>query len=152
MLSIGSVALLAAVIYVCSVGHVPFIGALVAAGAAPGLAVTFLMAGPATNLPELVSMHQMIGKRAVLIYVSTLLVIAVVVGYITNDFLLRGFHPFLDLEKTQGSIKILNSLLISVPEAVQYLCALIIIFLALYSMRSRFSIPTHTFADEGVAE
>ncbi|MDO7204721.1 permease [Paraclostridium bifermentans] len=49
--------------YVCAVGHIPFIAALVASGASPGIAITFLIAGAATNLPELISMYKVIGRE-----------------------------------------------------------------------------------------
>ncbi len=66
LLSLGSIAILACVMYVCAVGHIPFIAALVASGASPGIAITFLIAGAATNLPELISMFKLIGKELLL--------------------------------------------------------------------------------------
>ena len=56
--SLFGITVVAAFMYVCAVGHIPFIAALVASGAAPGVAITFLMAGAATNIPGLVTIEQ----------------------------------------------------------------------------------------------
>jgi len=149
MLSLASIAVIGAVMYVCAVGHIPFIAALVASGAAPGLAITFLMTGAATNLPELISIYKMIGKRAVAIYSTSLVIISLIVGYLTNFFLLPNFTPFLDFEKTQNSIKSANKLILSAPEPLQYLCSAIIIFLGLYSMRGKVENIMRSFVGDG---
>ncbi len=44
-LSLFNIALLATVMYVCAIGHIPFIAALIAAGASPGSAITFFGRG-----------------------------------------------------------------------------------------------------------
>jgi uncharacterized membrane protein YraQ (UPF0718 family) len=41
--------------HICAVGHILFISALDGLRRHPGVAVTFLMAGVAANLPELLS-------------------------------------------------------------------------------------------------
>ena len=66
--SLLGITVIAALMYVCAVGHIPFIAALVASGAAPGVAITFLMAGAGTNIPELLTISKMIGKRAMIMY------------------------------------------------------------------------------------
>ena len=58
--SLLGITVIAALMYVCAVGHIPFIAALVASGAAPGVAITFLMAGAGTNIPELLTISRMI--------------------------------------------------------------------------------------------
>lgn len=54
-ISLFGITVIAALMYVCAVGHLPFIAAIVASGAAPGVAITFLMAGASTNIPELIT-------------------------------------------------------------------------------------------------
>ena len=66
--SLLGITVIAALMYVCAVGHIPFIAAIVASGAAPGVAITFLMAGAATNISELITINRTIGKRAMLLY------------------------------------------------------------------------------------
>ncbi len=127
LLSLLGVVLLGAVMYVCAVGHIPFIAALIAAGAAPGAAITFLLSGVATNLPELVSIYKLIGKRTVVIYTVTVIVFGIMVGYITNIMLLPGFTPVFDLSNAQNSIDLANKMSLAVPAWVQYICSVIVI-------------------------
>ncbi|PTN32248.1 efflux transporter SaoE [Desulfonatronum sp. SC1] len=131
MISIFGIALLGAVIYVCAVGHIPLVAALVATGASPGIAITFLMTGAATNLPELISIYKMIGKRAVLIYSGLVVSSSLVVGWFTNLLLLPDFVPFYNLEKGQEAIGLANRLIVSIPEPVQILCSVFILLLFL---------------------
>lgn len=126
VLSLGSIAILACIMYVCAVGHIPFIAALVASGASPGVAITFLIAGAATNLPELISMYNVIGKRTVAIYSLTLTTCALVIGYITN-YLLMGKATNINMSYTQESINIANSIMLNIPDSMKYVCSFIIV-------------------------
>lgn len=135
MISIFGIAVLGSAIYVCAVGHIPLVAALVAAGASPGIAITFLMTGAATNLPELISIYKMIGKRAMLIYSCLVVSISMFIGWLTNQLLLPGFVPFYNLEKGQGAIGLANRLIVSVPEPVQIGCSVIILLLFLRAYR-----------------
>ena len=127
ILSIGGTALLASVMYVCAVGHIPFVAALVASGASPGTAITFLMAGAATNLPELISMYKMLGKRAVAIYSISLFTFALIVGYLTNWLLMPGFVSAYDFARSQQAIGFANHFIFSPPDPLRYLASLIIL-------------------------
>ena len=93
MISLAGIGILGAVMYVCAVGHIPFIAAVVAAGAAPGVAVTFLMTGAATNLPELISIYKIIGRRSTIIYSVTVVTASMALGYLTNVLLMPDFMP-----------------------------------------------------------
>lgn len=126
MVSLLGITVVAALMYVCAVGHIPFIAALVASGAAPGVAVTFLMAGCATNIAELISINKMIGKRAMIIYSATVIAISEVAGFATNK-LLPDFEPVLDYDAVNHSISNANSLLIDFPDWMQYVCTFILI-------------------------
>jgi hypothetical protein len=134
MISIIGVAVLGAIMYVCAVGHIPLIAALVASGAAPGVAITFLMTGAATNLPELVSIYKLIGKRAVAIYACMLTGLSIVIGFFANWLLMPGFVPFFNLDKSRNIVGAANLLILSVPKPIQYLCSLIVILLCLYAL------------------
>ncbi|SHG42594.1 hypothetical protein SAMN02745221_00178 [Thermosyntropha lipolytica DSM 11003] len=132
IISIGGIALLGAIMYVCAVGHIPFVAALVASGAAPGIAITFLMTGAATNLPELLSIGKMIGKRTVFIYSLSMVLFSLAAGYIANLLLLPDFVPFFDLSKGQEAVNLANKLIFSSAPWMQYTCAFLVIGLALY--------------------
>ncbi|SFH99923.1 hypothetical protein SAMN05192551_10563 [Tindallia magadiensis] len=131
VISIGGIALLASVMYVCAVGHIPFVAALLASGASPGVALTFLMAGTATNLPELISMYKLIGKRSVTIYAVSLFTCALLVGSITNALLLPGFTPVFDLARNQQTIDWAGFFIFAPPLVLRYIASGIIIALAL---------------------
>lgn len=133
LISIGGIAVLGAVMYVCAVGHIPFVAALLATGASPGIAVTFLMAGAATNLPELISIYKMIGPRTAALYSSSMVVLAMIAGQITNMLLLPGFVPVLDPSRNQATLNWANRLVIESPDPVKWVCSLAIGLLFCYS-------------------
>lgn len=134
MLSLGGIAILSGVMYVCAVGHIPFIAAIVAAGASPGTAITFLMTGAATNIPELISMYKLIGKRAVLLYFSLVTGISLIAGYITNLILLPDFVPFVNIKRTEGVIELAGNLIIAMPEVFKNICGIIIFLMFILSI------------------
>lgn len=131
--SIAAIAALGAIMYVCAVGHIPLAAALVASGASPGVAITFLMAGAATNVPELISIYNMIGRRAMLIYGLGLIGLSLAAGYATNQILLPGFRPFIDLSRNQAAIGWARLLVFGLPASVSYLCSFIIGLMFLYA-------------------
>lgn len=138
ILSLGSVTILAAVMYVCAVGHIPFIAALIASGAAPGIAITFLMAGAATNLPELISLYKLIGKRTAFMYCGVVVGISVIVGYLTNVLLMPGFTPVLNFNSVNNTINTANKFMFVAPMWLKYLCSAIIVMFAMKSFYKSF--------------
>lgn len=130
--SLLGITVVAAVMYVCAVGHIPFIAAIVASGAAPGVAITFLMAGAATNISELITINRTIGKRAMLMYFGLVVAISNVVGYITNQ-IFPNFVPVLDFDAATHSISTANTLIFTGPEWLKYLCTAVLFGYALYA-------------------
>ncbi len=137
MISITGVAILGAAMYVCAVGHIPFIAALVASGAAPGVAITFLMSGAATNLPELISIFKMIGGRAVAIYAVMLIGLSMLIGLLTNRLLLPGFVPSFNLVEGRRISRIAGHFLFSAPDPLKHACSILVLALFLYSFWPR---------------
>jgi len=78
--------LVAIPLYVCSTGSIPMAYALIHAGFSPGAALVFLIAGPATNTATVSALWKMIGGRAVLIYLGTLVFIAWASGFLLDQF------------------------------------------------------------------
>lgn len=132
--SLLGITVVAALMYVCAVGHIPFIAALVASGAAPGVAVTFLMAGAGTNIPELLTISKTIGKRAMVMYFGMVVVISNVVGYITNRLLMPGFQPVLNFDQTKNTISYANKMIFVTPDWLQNLCSAILVCYAAYAL------------------
>lgn len=133
MISMASITILACIMYVCAVGHIPFIAALVASGASPGVAITFLIAGAATNLPELISMYNVIGKRCVIIYTATLTIGSIIIGYITN-LLLSGNSNIVNSQADGSSVQLANSLFLNIPESITYICSIAIIIFCIIAI------------------
>ncbi len=136
ILSIGGTVLLGGVMYVCSVGHIPFVAALLAMGASPGVGLTFLIAGVATNAPELVSIHRLISPRAAQIYGIGLVVCSVVVGLITDAILMPDFTPIFSFDSDSTLLQSARVLNISPPDWIAYICMASIAALGFWNMRT----------------
>lgn len=119
-----------ALTYVCAVVHIPFIAAVIASGAPPGVAVTFLMAGAATNIPELITIAKTMGKRAALTYSMFVSLMAVGAGYIADAVIGREISEMPDFAVTRGAIANANMLITDFPDLLQTLCSIIILCLA----------------------
>lgn len=133
LFSVLVVAVLGAVMYVCAVGHIPFIAAFIAAGAAPGVALTFLLAGVATNLPEMISLAKLIGKRSVAIYTGVVVGAGVLFGYAANWLLLPDFIPVFDVSVNSGIIQMAAHLNFEPPYWFKAGTALLLLSLFAYS-------------------
>lgn len=131
-ISLLGITAIAAVMYVCAVGHIPFIAAIVASGAAPGVAITFLMAGAATNISELITINRTIGKRAMLMYFGLVVLISNAVGYLTNR-LFPDFTPVLNYDRATHSISTANTMIHNGPDWLKYICTGVLVCYALYA-------------------
>lgn len=74
-------------LYICATGSVPVAAVLMMKGLSPGAALVFLMAGPATNIATLTVLSKSIGKKATLIYLSTIVLGALFFGLLIDAFL-----------------------------------------------------------------
>lgn len=68
-------------LYVCATASVPIAAALVAGGLPAGAALVFLMAGPATNLATLGAVYRTLGRKALSVYLGTIVIGSVVLAY-----------------------------------------------------------------------
>jgi uncharacterized membrane protein YraQ (UPF0718 family) len=71
-------------LYVCATASIPMAYALMAAGLSPGAALIFLITGPATNTATVVTVWKMLGRKATLIYLGSLLVVSWLSGWLFN--------------------------------------------------------------------
>ncbi len=67
-------------VYVCSSSSVAITAALIAAGVAPGTALVFLLAGPASNAATVLAVRRMLGNRGLAIYLLSVATVAVLMG------------------------------------------------------------------------
>lgn len=133
IVSIIGITAIGCIMYVCALGHIPFIAALISAGASPGIAITFLITGVATNISELISIYKLIGKRSLLIYILSMLSFGISIGYITNILLADNFTPIFNLYNAKRQIDIANNMNISFPEWFKNICAVSVLIMGLYS-------------------
>lgn len=81
LVALGLALLISIPLYVCATASVPIAAALVAGGLPAGAALVFLMAGPATNLATLGAVYRALGRKALIVYLSTIVVGSVVLAY-----------------------------------------------------------------------
>ena len=82
-----AICLIAIPMYTCATASVPFAIALIHAGADPGIAFVFLMAGPATNIATMSVIKKIMGSRTLYIYLGTIFISAIMTGWIINQFM-----------------------------------------------------------------
>ncbi len=81
LLALGLALLISIPLYVCATASVPIAAALVAGGLPAGAALVFLMAGPATNLATLGAVYRTLGRKALTVYLGTIVIGSVVLAY-----------------------------------------------------------------------
>ncbi|MDD4883113.1 SO_0444 family Cu/Zn efflux transporter [Sulfuricurvum sp.] len=72
--------------YVCATASLPIAASLILAGVSPGAAFVFLSAGPATNTVTMGVVKSMLGTRALIIYLGSIIVGSVGFGMIFDTF------------------------------------------------------------------
>lgn len=88
--------------YICATASIPIAVSLIIAGFSPGVAFVFIFAGPATNAATLAILFKAIGRKTVMLYLSILVVLAILNGYLL-DYLLAVFDIDLNLKLMQCS-------------------------------------------------
>lgn len=71
-------------LYICATASTPIAAALALKGLSPGAAMVLLLAGPATNIATLTVITKLLGKGATVIYVLSIAVCSLAIGYATN--------------------------------------------------------------------
>ncbi|QHI69006.1 SO_0444 family Cu/Zn efflux transporter [Tichowtungia aerotolerans] len=74
-------------LYVCSTGSIPIALAMIGAGLSPGAGLVFLITGPATNAATITTVFKSMGKKAVIIYLTTLAGCSLIAGWLLNRIL-----------------------------------------------------------------
>ena len=96
----GPVAMLAMLIagvplYVCATASTPIAAAMMAKGLEPGAALVFLLAGPATNVATMLVVKNLLGKRALVLYLASIAIMSLVIGGLVNRL-----YPMFGLDPT----------------------------------------------------
>jgi uncharacterized membrane protein YraQ (UPF0718 family)/copper chaperone CopZ len=74
-------------LYVCATGSIPLAAVLIMKGISPGAALVFLMAGPATNIATVMVVGNTMGRKALAIYLSTIISGALIAGFLVNNLM-----------------------------------------------------------------
>jgi len=78
-------------LYICASASTPIAAALIAKGMSPGVALVFLLAGPATNTAGIIAVAKFLGKRSVIIYLLSIAVCSIALGFLLN-YIYSTFH------------------------------------------------------------
>lgn len=70
--------------YICATASTPIAAGLLMTGISPGAVLVFLLAGPATNMATIGVVNRELGRNAVIAYLSGVLGVAFISGFITN--------------------------------------------------------------------
>jgi len=76
--------------YICSTGSIPLALALIASGLPVSAALVLLIAGPATNIATIATMHKTLGGRETTIYVCSVIVTSWIAAMLFHQFLDTG--------------------------------------------------------------
>jgi len=87
ILAMLAMMVLAIPVYVCATASVPVAMALIATGVSPGVALVFLMTGPATNAATITTIWRTMGPKTAVLYLLSVAVTALVSG-LTLDYLI----------------------------------------------------------------
>lgn len=94
-LTLVYVVLIGIPLYTCTIPSIPVVQSLLLAGMSPGAGVAFLLAGPATNLGELLVLRRALGPRATWLFVGGLVTGAMGAGLFADHVLFANYayHP-----------------------------------------------------------
>jgi uncharacterized membrane protein YraQ (UPF0718 family)/copper chaperone CopZ len=76
-------------VYICATSSVPIAAVLIMKGISPGAALVFLMAGPATNAATIAVIGKSMGRKTLIIYLTSIISGALLSGIFINSFLPR---------------------------------------------------------------
>lgn len=104
---------IAAPMYVCATASLPIAASLIIAGVSPGAAFVFLSAGPATNTVTMGVVKSMLGMRALVVYLSVIVVGSVMFGALIDlGFDSLDVHMNVDLHEHHGIVEQASAVLL----------------------------------------
>jgi len=113
-------------LYICATASTPIAAALIAKGMSPGVALVFLLVGPATNIAGILSVGKFLGRRSLFIYLFSISVCAILLGLLLNHiYLISGIN----IQATFGKAGEV------LPHSLKVISAIVLIVLMIYSIR-----------------
>ena len=110
VLAMAVIVLISIPMYICATASTPIAVGLLMSGISPGAALVFMLTGPATNIATLMVIKQELGRKELVIYLTSVIFSAIASGLLV-DYLFDKFNWSLDL--TAGGHDEMTSLLYS---------------------------------------
>ncbi|MCP4913483.1 MAG: SO_0444 family Cu/Zn efflux transporter [Oligoflexia bacterium] len=79
-------------LYLCASSSTPLAMALMMKGMSPGTAMIMLLAGPATNMSNLVVIQKYIGKKGVVLNIITVILVSLLFSYVVDYVFANGWN------------------------------------------------------------
>lgn len=114
--------------YICAVASTPVAAGMIVAGVSPGVALVFLLVGPATNIAGLALVSRELGGRVTAVYLAGLSVISVALGLLL-EYLLQVTSWQVDIRLGEASMML--------PMWLSWGAAFLLLVLAIKPLRKR---------------
>jgi uncharacterized membrane protein YraQ (UPF0718 family) len=112
-------------VYVCATASVPVAAALIAKGVSPGVAMVFLMTGPATNAAAFMTIWFVLGRRTAITYIAVVAGSAIAAGLLLDRIVL-GIGSDIVFKPSW-----------MLPPVVKYVSAVVLLAVLIFAMISR---------------
>lgn len=112
--------------YICAVASTPVAAGLIMAGVSPGVALVFLLVGPATNIAGLALVSRELGFKVTLVYLAGIAVVSVSMGLLL-EYLLQATSWQVDVRLGEASMML--------PMLLSWGSAILLLVLAIRPLR-----------------
>jgi uncharacterized membrane protein YraQ (UPF0718 family) len=112
--------------YICAVASTPVAAGLILAGVSPGVALVFLLVGPATNIAGLVLVSKELGVKVTAVYLTGISVISVGMGLLL-EYLLQSTALQIDVRLGEANMML--------PMFLTWGSAILLLILAIKPLR-----------------
>jgi hypothetical protein len=112
--------------YICAVASTPVAAGMIVAGVSPGVALVFLLVGPATNIAGLALISKELGVKVTLVYIAGLAVVSVSMGLLL-EYLLQTTAWQVDVRLGEASLML--------PTWLTWGSAILLLILAIKPLR-----------------
>lgn len=85
-------------LYVCATASIPLGLSLLSAGFSPGAAFIFLTAGPATNTVTMSVVFKTLGKKSLIIYLSSVIIGSLIFGFFFDSFFSESLSQMMSFD------------------------------------------------------
>jgi uncharacterized membrane protein YraQ (UPF0718 family) len=112
--------------YICAVASTPVAAGLIVAGVSPGVALVFLLVGPATNIAGLALISKELGVRVTVVYLAGLSVVSIAMGLLL-EYLLQTTTWQVDVRLGEANMML--------PVLLSWGSAILLLILAIKPLR-----------------